>query len=278
MPIAGPVEALVGVTLVGALLVFLAPDEWAGRLATAVSLVPVAVSLWMYSVFDGAGNALLGGTLAFESTLGWVSLGRYDLAWHVGLDGISMPLLLLTTVLTTLAMVSSWTPIDERESQFYGLMLLMEASLIGVFTALDFLLWLVFWEAVLVPMYFLIGVWGGPRRKYAAIKFFVYTNVATLVMFVGFMSLVFGLGDSISTFDLPAIAQALQTSGNLGTFAGIQPGMLRLIAFTLMFAGFAVKVPVFPVHTWLPDAHVEAPTPVSVMLAGVLLKMGTYAL
>jgi len=279
MPIAGPVEALLGVTLLGALAVFLAPDEWAGKLAVAVSLVPAGISLWMYSAFDGVGNALLAdGDIAFESTLGWLSLGRYDLAWHVGLDGISLPLLVLATVLTTLALVSSWTPIDERQSQFYGLMLLMEASLIGVFTALDFLLWLVFWEAVLVPMYFLIGIWGGPRRKYAAIKFFVYTNVATLVMFVGFMSLVFGLGDSISTFDLPAIAQALSAEGTLGSVAGIAPGTLRVVAFALMFAGFAVKVPVFPVHTWLPDAHVEAPTPVSVMLAGVLLKMGTYAL
>jgi len=278
MPIAGPIEALLAVTVVGAVTVFLAPDEYAAKLATGISLVPVAVSLWMYSVFEAGGNALTGGDLAFESTLAWISLGQYELAYHVGLDGVSLPLLLLTTVLTTLALVSSWTPIGERESQFYGLMLLMEASLIGVFAALDFLLWLVFWEFVLIPMYFLIGVWGGPRRKYAAIKFFVYTNVATLVMFVGFMALVFGLGDSVSSFDLPAIAQALRTPGELGTFFGIDPGVLRLVAFTLMFAGFAVKVPVFPLHTWLPDAHVEAPTPVSVLLAGVLLKMGTYAL
>jgi len=278
MPVAGPVEALLAVTLVGALVVMLAPDEYAGRLATAISLLPLAGSLWMYSAFDGAGNALLGGELAFESTVGWVELGMYELSWHVGLDGVSMPLLLLTTVLTTLAIVSSWTPIDERQSQFYGLMLLMETSLIGVFVALDFFVWLVFWEFVLVPMYFLIGVWGGPRRRYAAIKFFVYTNVATLVMFVGYAALVFALGDSVSSFDLPAVAQALQVQGNLGTFFGIEPPVLRLVAFTLMFAGFAVKVPVFPLHTWLPDAHVEAPTPVSVMLAGVLLKMGTYAL
>jgi NADH-quinone oxidoreductase subunit M len=278
MPVAGPVEALLAATLVGGVVVMLAPDEYAGKLATAFSLLPLAGSLWMYSVFDGAGNALLGGELAFESTVEWVQLGMYDLSWHVGLDGVSMPLLLLTTVLTTLAIVSSWTPIDERESQFYGLMLLMETSLLGVFAALDFFVWLVFWEFVLVPMYFLIGVWGGPRRRYAAIKFFVYTNVATLVMVVGYAALVFALGDSVSSFDLPAVAQALQVQGNLGTFFGIEPAVLRLVAFTMLFAGFAVKVPVFPLHTWLPDAHVEAPTPVSVMLAGVLLKMGTYAL
>ncbi|WP_338728187.1 NuoM family protein [Haladaptatus sp. DJG-WS-42] len=271
------IELLLGVTLVGALLTFLAPNKVAGKLAFAVSLLPVVGSLWMYLNFDGSGNALLGGTLAYETNAQWVSLGPWDLTWHVGLDGISMPLFVLTTVLTTLAIVSAWTPIDERQSQFYGLMLLMEASLIGVFAALDFFVWFIFWEAVLIPMYFLIGVWGGPRRKYAAIKFFVYTNVASLVMFIGFMALVFGLGDSVTTLGLPEVAQALR-AGELGSVGGIQPGTLKALAFFAMFAGFAVKVPVVPVHTWLPDAHVEAPTPVSVMLAGVLLKMGTYAL
>ena len=115
MPLAGPIEALLAVTLVGGLVVMLAPDEYAGKLATAISLLPLAGSLWMYATFEGAGNALLGGELAFESTVGWVELAAYELSWHVGLDGVSMPLLLLTTVLTTLALVSSWTPIDERE-------------------------------------------------------------------------------------------------------------------------------------------------------------------
>ncbi len=272
------VELLFITALLSSVLVMLAPDEYAGKFAAALSVVPVALSLWMYSIFDGSGNALLGGELAFETMAEWISLGAYTINWHVGLDGVSMPLIVLTTVLTTLAIISAWTPIDERESQFYGLVLFMEASLIGVFAALDFFLWFVFWEAVLVPMYLLIGVWGGPRRKYAAIKFFVYTNVASLVMFVGFFALVFGLGDSITSLDLPAIAQALNTPGELGSLAGIEPGMLKLLAFIAMFGGFAVKVPVVPFHTWLPDAHVEAPTPVSVLLAGVLLKMGTYAL
>ncbi|MFB6137267.1 MAG: NuoM family protein, partial [Halobacteriaceae archaeon] len=138
-----------------------------------------------------------------------------------------------------------------------------------------FFVWFVFWEFVLVPMYFLIAVWGGPRRKYAAIKFFVYTNVASLAMFIGFMTLVVAL--PVHTVDLPVVAQAL-LDGQLTSLYGVAPGTLRLAAFVLMFAGFAVKVPTVPVHTWLPDAHVEAPTPVSVLLAGVLLKMGTYAL
>jgi len=270
------IEALIAVTLLSAAVVFFAPNRVAGKLAFALSLLPAAGSLWMYSRFGGEGNALLGGELAFEETATWVSLGQYSLNWHVGLDGISMPLVVLTAVLTPLAILAAWTPIDERQSQFYGLMLFMETSLLGVFSALDFMVWFVFWEMVLVPMYFLIGVWGGPRRKYAAIKFFVYTNVASLVMFIGFMAMVFGI-DGLNTLDLPAIAQAL----NDGALSGLGPlsaETLQVVAFFAMFLGFAVKVPVVPFHTWLPDAHVEAPTPVSIMLAGVLLKMGTYAL
>ncbi|WP_410765213.1 complex I subunit 4 family protein [Haloferax sp. DFSO60] len=271
------IEALIAVTFLAALVTFVLPDRYAGKAAFALSLVPVVGSLLMWQQFDATGNALLGGNIAFETDVVWLQLGQYDLHWMVGVDGISLPLIVLTTILTTLAIVSSWTPISERQSQFYGLMLLMEANLLGVFTALDFFVWFVFWEAVLVPMYFLIGVWGGPRRKYAAIKFFVYTNIASLVMFIGFISLVFGLGDSITSLRLPEIAQALQ-AGQLGGFAGLPAGTLATVAFVAMFLGFAVKVPVVPFHTWLPDAHVEAPTPASVMLAGVLLKMGTYAL
>ncbi len=271
------IEALILVCLVGAAVVAAAPDRLAGRLALAVSAIPVGGSLYMYAAFEGSGNALLGGDIAYETFFRWLSLGPYAVNYHMGLDGISLPLVVLSTVLTTLAILSAWTPVDDRQGQFYGLMLFMEASLIGVFAALDFLLWFVFWEAVLVPMYFLIGVWGGPRRKYAAIKFFVYTNIASLVMFIGFFGLVFGLGESISSTGLPEIAQALR-AGQLGALGPVGPDALALAAFLAMFVGFAVKVPVVPFHTWLPDAHVEAPTPASVMLAGVLLKMGTYAL
>jgi len=271
------IEALIGVTFVAALLVLLAPDEWAGRLAFAFSLLPFAGSLYLWSGFESAGNALTGEGIAYATQIEWLEVGGRTVSWFVGVDGISLPLVVLTTFLVPLAIVSAWTPIDSRQSQFYGLMLFMEANLLGVFTALDFFLWFVFWEAVLVPMYFLIGIWGGPRRKYAAIKFFVYTNAASLLMFIGFMSLVFALGDSVSTFALPAITGAI-ADGGLGSFAGLAPETLALAAFLAMFLGFAVKVPIVPFHTWLPDAHVEAPTPVSVLLAGVLLKMGTYAL
>jgi NADH-quinone oxidoreductase subunit M len=269
------IEALLVVTVASAVAVMFADDEIAGRLAVGLSLLPLAGSLLMLLGFDGSGNALLGGDIAYQTHVDWFSLGDLSVGYHVGVDGIGMSLLVLTTVLMTLALLSAWTPIDERQSQFYGLMLFMEASLIGVFTALDFLAWFVAWEFVLVPMYFLIAIWGGPRRKYAAIKFFVYTNIASLVMFIGFIALYFGL--PVETLDLPTITQSLH-AGELGTLAGIQPGTLKAMAFIAMFAGFAVKVPMVPFHTWLPDAHVEAPTPVSVILAGVLLKMGTYAM
>ncbi len=271
------IEILIAVALVGALVTFVAPNRIAGKLAFAISLVPAALSLWLFAAFDGSGNALLDGELAFESQAAWLEIGGYAISWFVGLDGVSLPLVVLTTILCTLAIVSSWTPIDERESQFYGLILFIEAMLIGVFSALDFFLWFVFWEAVLIPMYLLIGIWGGPRRKYAAIKFFVYTNVASLVMFGSFISLVFGLGDSVTSFALPEIATAMLAGGPEGFF-GLSGTTLASLAFIGMFLGFAVKVPVVPFHTWLPDAHVEAPTPASILLAGVLLKMGTYAL
>ncbi|MFC7056930.1 complex I subunit 4 family protein [Halovenus salina] len=276
------IETLLAFTLASSLLVFGVPDRYAGKLATGLSLVPLLGSLWMWTEFSSEGNALLAdGNVAFDRAVDWFTFTfdtyAWTLQWNVGVDGVSLPLLVLATVLTTLALISSWTPIDGRQSQFYGLMLLMETALIGVFTTLDFLLWFVFWEAVLIPMYFLIAVWGGPRRKYAAIKFLLYTNLASLVMFVGMFALIFGLGDAISTLGFAEIAQALR-AGELGSFAGMEPDTLRLFAFVLLFLGFAVKVPVVPFHTWLPDAHVQAPTPVSVMLAGVLLKMGTYAL
>jgi len=271
------IEFLLGITLASALLVFMAPDRIAGKLAALLSLLPLGTAGVMWLGFDASGNALRGGEIAFESRFEWFDLGSYALQWHVGVDGVSFPLVALTTVLTTLAIVSSWTPIDERQSQFYGLMLIVEVALLGVFVGLDFFLWFVFWEAVLIPMYFLIAIWGGPRREYAAMKFIIYTNLASLLMFVGVFLLVFGLGDSLTTLSLVDISAGIQ-NGQLGELAGFDPAVIEVAAFVLLFLGFAVKVPVVPFHTWLPDAHVEAPSPVSVILAGVLLKMGTYAL
>lgn len=271
------IEALLLLCLLGAAIVFVSPNRLAPKLAFWISLLPLALSVYLFTIFDGQGNALLGGDIAFETIHDWLAFGPYQINYHVGLDGISLPLIILTTILITLAIMSAWTPINERQSQFYGLLLFLEASLIGVFVALDFILWFIFWEAVLVPMYFLIGIWGGPRRKYAAIKFFVYTNLASLIMFIGFLAIVFGLGDAVTSFGLPEITTALR-AGELGALGPLGPEMLAFVGFIALFFGFAVKVPVVPLHTWLPDAHVEAPTPASVILAGVLLKMGTYAL
>jgi len=279
------IELLIAATFAAAALVFLAPDRHAARLATLSSLVPLAGIGIAWARFDAGGNALTGGHIAFETRTAWFELGRYTAHWHVGVDGVSLPLLALTAVLVTLALVTAWTPIEENESAFYGLVLALEAALLGVFTALDVLLWLVFWELVLVPVYLLVAGWGGPRRRYAAVKFLVYTHLGTLVMVVGLFVLVLGLGDSLTTLSMPEMTRALLDGGldtvELGVGPGtveLAPARLELVAFLLLFVGVAVKMPVVPFHTWLPDAHVEAPTPVSVLLAGVLLKMGAYAL
>lgn len=270
------IEALIAVCLAGAIAVFLAPDEFAGQLSFLVSLVPLFGSFWLFFQFEGTGNALFAaGNRLFETQLQLISLGTYDVHWHVGIDGISLPLIIMTTILITASIVSAWHPIDKRQSEFYGLILLTEASLIGVFAILDFFVWFLFWEAALVPMFLLIGVWGGPRRKYAAMKMLLYTNLASLVMFLGFIGLLVGL--PVESFSLIEVTEALHAGELTGRF-GLSAGMLATVAFFAMFVGFATKIPMVPLHTWLPDAHVQAPSPVSVILAGALLKMGTYAM
>jgi NADH-quinone oxidoreductase subunit M len=186
--------------------------------------------------------------------------------YKFGIDGISMLLVLLTTLLGVIAILSSWTAIKERVKEYYAFMLLLQTGMLGVFMSLDFLVFYVFWEIMLVPMYFLIGVWGGPRKLYAAIKFFLYTLAGSVLMLVGILAIYFYQHDvsGIYSFDILAFQK-------LGF-----PTELQYWVFIAFFVGFAIKVPMFPFHTWLPDAHVEAPTAGSVILAGVLLKMGTY--
>jgi NADH-quinone oxidoreductase subunit M len=186
--------------------------------------------------------------------------------YKIGIDGISMLLILLTTLLGFIAILSSWTAIKDRVKEYYAFMLLLQVGMLGVFMSLDFLVFYVFWEVMLVPMYFLIGVWGGPRKLYAAIKFFLYTLVGSVLMLVGILAIYFYQHNAtgIYSFDILAFQK-------LGF-----PTELQLWVFIAFFIGFAIKVPMFPFHTWLPDAHVEAPTAGSVILAGVLLKMGTY--
>ncbi len=191
---------------------------------------------------------------------------QIGVSYKFGVDGISMLLVLLTTLLGFIAVLSSWTAIKERVKEYYAFMLLLQTGMLGVFMALDFILFYVFWEVMLVPMYFLIGVWGGPRKLYAAIKFFLYTLVGSVLMLVGILALYFYQYNvtGIYSFDILSLQK-------LGF-----PTTLQYWVFWAFFASFAIKVPMFPFHTWLPDAHVEAPTAGSVILAGVLLKMGTY--
>ncbi len=237
-------------------------------LALAVSLLPLAVNLYMLSLYDWQ---LPSGNYQFFGSVNWIaSLG---ITYTVGLDGLSMPLVFLTSLLTPLVVLLSY---DEHKDlrTFFTLLLLLECGLIGVFVALDFFLFYLFWELVLIPMYFLILGWGGPRRRYAAIKFFIYTHVASLVMLVGIFAIIIWnfQQTGIFTFDFVAISE-------IPRFGGVSlPLSLQYLIFPALFFGFAVKIPTVPFHTWLPDAHVEAPTGGSVFLAAVMLKMGGYGL
>jgi NADH-quinone oxidoreductase subunit M len=200
------------------------------------------------------------GDMQFLERAPWIkAIGAQYL---LGVDGISLLLVLLTSLLTFIATLSSWQAVQKRLKEYYAFLLLLETGMIGVFLALDLLLFYVFWEVVLVPMYFLIGVWGGERKLYAAVKFFLYTLFGSVAMLVGILV----LRSQYQTFDLLAMLAA-------GSVLPLAPQGWVFLAF---FLGFAIKVPMFPFHTWLPDAHVEAPTAGSVILAGVLLKMGTY--
>ena len=243
------------IPLVGALAVALAPERWARWVALAASLAAFVASLGLLAGFDAARAGY-----QFVESAPW--LPQLGIGYKLGVDGVSLWLVLLTTFIFPIALWFSAESIKEREKAYYALMLLMETATLGVFLALDMFLFYVFWEFALVPMYFIIGLWGGERRTYAAVKFFIYTMAGSVLMLIAILV----LGISAGTFDLEAIAK------NNGAFAA---NALLFLAFAI---AFAIKVPVFPFHTWLPDAHVEAPTAGSVILASVLLKMGSYGL
>src|SRR5207247_6560910 len=225
-----------------------------------VTVLTFACSLPLYFGFDADAIGY-----QFEENRRWMpTLG---VAYHVRLDGISLLLVLLTTFLMPLALVSAWGSIEDRFKEFVVTMLILETGMLGVFVSLDLFLFYVFWEAMLIPMYFIIGVWGGADRIYAAVKFVLYTMVGSVLMLVAILALYYqhGAATGTYTFDLPALTRWV-----------IPPGLAQNVMFSAFALAFAIKVPLFPFHTWLPDAHVEAPTAGSVILAGVLLKMGTY--
>ncbi len=200
----------------------------------------------------------------FEERADWIpSLGAH---YHLGLDGISLLLVMLTTLVGFLAILSSWNAVQDRVKGYYAMFMLLQTGMLGVFLSLDFFLFYIFWELVLVPMYFIIGIWGGPRKLYAAIKFFLYTLAGSVLMLLGILTLYFEHFSQFGYYTFE-IADLMKVALPLG---------LQQWVFWAFFLGFAIKVPMFPFHTWLPDAHVEAPTAGSVILASVLLKMGTY--
>jgi NADH-quinone oxidoreductase subunit M len=251
--------------LVGAILLLFIPREMelAHRIGGNIFgvlgfLVSLPLLFWWKPGFE---------PFSFQENVSWIpSIGA---RYHLGIDGISLLLVMLTTFLGMIAILSSWSAIHQRTKEYYILLLLLQTGMIGVFVALDFFLFYVFWEVMLVPMYFLIGVWGSDRRLYAAIKFFLYTLAGSVVMLLGILALYFyapvAPGET-RTFDVPTLLAAAQHLSD----------PLRVWLFWGFFFAFAIKVPMFPFHTWLPDAHTEAPTAGSVILAGVLLKMGTY--
>ncbi len=241
----------------GALL--LLPARWAKHAALVASLIELGLAVPLWWAFQPAGG------FQFQLDAAWIP--AWGIHYTVGVDGISLFLVLLTVFLVPLAVLGSYTYITTRERAFYALMLLLTAGMVGVFVALDLFLFYVMWEVMLIPMYFIIGVWGGERRLYAAIKFFIYTFFGSLLMLVAILVLVYVVGQRTGVYSF----SYAHLAANLGAL-----GPVAFWLFGAFFLAFAIKVPMFPLHTWLPDAHVEAPTAGSVLLAGILLKMGAY--
>ncbi len=255
---------LLAIPIIGSILILFINKEKSQlikNVGLAVSLLAFVISLIIYLGFDNQSS-----DFQFVNKFNWIS--GLNISYHVGIDGLSMLLILLTTFLTPLTLISSWSGIKHKVKEFTFFMLFLELGMLGVFASLDMFLFYVFWEAMLIPMYFIIGIWGGERRIYASIKFFIYTMAGSLLMLVAIIWLVVYSAELLGGFTTNLL-DLYKTGPTIGT--SIQ-GFLFL-AFAL---SFAIKVPLFPFHTWLPDAHVEAPTAGSVILAGVLLKMGTY--
>ncbi len=294
--------------VVGIVIVLLLPKEqrdairWTALFFTALQLVLALVIIAKFDRGMAGINSQAG--MQFVEKATWIDIksvawfGRVHIEYLLGIDGLSVTMVLLTALITFVAVISSWN-IEKSIKGYFAVFLLLDTGMMGVFVALDFFLFYMFWEIMLLPMYFLIGIWGGPRREYAAIKFFLYTLFGSVLMLLAMIALYFSVNvyiDPAGVLHSVSEAMAMGTQGleKIYTFnmlAMMDPGNFvpdsilagvntswRYIAYIGLFIGFAIKVPLFPFHTWLPDAHVEAPTPISVILAGVLLKMGAYGM
>jgi len=265
-------SALVFLPLIGAVVVMFIPRERADAVKSA-SLATVAASLGLAAMaWASMGSGVAG--MQLEEKAPWIP--QIGISYHLGVDGISMPLVFLTPLVTLLALMYSWI-VEDRVKEYFVFFLILQSAMTGVFAALDMFLFYIFWEVSLVPMYFLIGVWGHkPRCEYAAIKFFLYTLAGSVLMLLALIACWWYSGPTLGqrTFDLLELAERQPTLGM--SAAGL--ATLPMLCFWGFFIGFAIKVPCFPFHTWLPDAHVEAPTAGSVVLAGLLLKLGGYAM
>lgn len=261
---------MIFIPLVGAAAIIFIPSryhEYIKAVGAIAAAIPVILSIPLYLQFDPSNS-----DLQFVERYSWIS--QYNIEYFLGVDGINVAMIILTALISFIAIIASWG-ITDRIKGYFSLFLLLETGMMGVFCALDFFLFYIFWEVMLLPMYFLIGIWGGPRREYAAIKFFIYTLIGSVLMLVAMLAMYFTHGHS---FDMISMAQSnvFLTHAPITLFGMTLPFAKTL--YILLFICFAIKIPMFPFHTWLPDAHVEAPTAISVILAGVLLKMGTYGI
>ena len=268
---------MVFVPLLGMIVVLLLPresEELTKRVTLGFTLIPLLIAVYLFISYD---RSIIGEKQFVDGPVDWIA--AFNIKYYVGLDGLSVTLLLLTALLGPICVLASWRNIEKGIKAYMALFLLLETGMLGFFAALDLFLFFVFFELTLLPMYFLIGVWGGPRREYAAIKFFLYTLFGSVLMLVAMIAVYLnsnilnGAVDGLRTFNILELIDRASTPGHALADSGFQ-----MWVFLGFFIGFAVKVPIFPFHTWLPDAHVEAPTAISVILAGVLLKMGTYGL
>ena len=265
-------SAIIFLPAVGALLLSALDSKAVDAIrmfSLGITIATFALTLMLWSKFDYEATGIQM-HVAYE----WIP--TWNIFYRLGFDGISLPLIILTSFVSMLACVASWS-INKLHKGYFILFLLLETGMLGVFLSLDFFLFFVFWEVMLLPMYFLIGVWGGPRKEYAAIKFFLYTLAGGVLMLIAMLMLYFASGGTTESFNLIELAKAASGAADAKLTSTLS-GSMQVTAFVLLFIGFAIKLPAFPVHTWLPDAHVEAPTPISMILAGVLLKLGGYGI